>query len=197
MASVHVLKATSAAAAQLQGNSILELRCLQLPPMALMLFRSHGWGLRWSLQESARESLRRKSLAKPPGCTAVIYHLCSCSPSHPHWDLSWLKTLSEHGEMTHPCPAKLSQWDSGYQHATSGEGRRDFPVSGGERLSQSWGNSLPMVAVHQMASNPNLWSYQRVVRHWHWCPEKLWVSHPWRWPRPGWVGPWSTWSGEW
>jgi len=29
---------------------------------------------------------------------------------------------------------------------------------------------------------------QRVVRPWHCCPE-LWVPHPWRCPRPGWMGP--------
>ena len=30
---------------------------------------------------------------------------------------------------------------------------------------------------------------QRVVRHWHSCPEKLWVPHPWQCLRPGWMGP--------
>jgi len=29
---------------------------------------------------------------------------------------------------------------------------------------------------------------QRVVRHWHCCPE-LWVPHPWRHTGPGWMGP--------
>jgi len=29
---------------------------------------------------------------------------------------------------------------------------------------------------------------QRAVRPWHCCPE-LWVPHPWRHSRPGWVGP--------
>jgi len=29
---------------------------------------------------------------------------------------------------------------------------------------------------------------QRAMRPWHWCPE-LWVPHPWRYSRPGWVGP--------
>jgi len=29
----------------------------------------------------------------------------------------------------------------------------------------------------------------RVVRHWHRLPSKLWVPHPWRHPRPGWMGP--------
>ena len=33
---------------------------------------------------------------------------------------------------------------------------------------------------------------QRVVRHWHSCPEKLWVPHPWRCSRPGWMGPWAA-----
>jgi len=30
---------------------------------------------------------------------------------------------------------------------------------------------------------------QRAVRQWHSCPEKLWVPHPWRHSRPGWMGP--------
>jgi len=28
------------------------------------------------------------------------------------------------------------------------------------------------------------------------CPEKLWMPHPWRCSRPGWMGPWAAWSGE-
>jgi len=32
----------------------------------------------------------------------------------------------------------------------------------------------------------------RVVRPWHSCPEKLWVPHPWRHSRPGWMGPWAA-----
>jgi len=30
------------------------------------------------------------------------------------------------------------------------------------------------------------------VRPWHSCPEKLWVPHPWRHSRPGWMGPWAA-----
>jgi len=33
---------------------------------------------------------------------------------------------------------------------------------------------------------------QTVVRHWHSCPEKLWVPHPWRHSRPGWMRPWAA-----
>ena len=29
------------------------------------------------------------------------------------------------------------------------------------------------------------------------CPEKLWMLHPWKCSRPGWVGSWATWSGGW
>ena len=36
---------------------------------------------------------------------------------------------------------------------------------------------------------------QRVVRRWHCCPEKLWVPHPWKRPRPGSMGPWAAWAG--
>ena len=34
----------------------------------------------------------------------------------------------------------------------------------------------------------------RVVRCWNSCPEKLWLPHPWRCSRPGWMGPWAAWS---
>ena len=37
---------------------------------------------------------------------------------------------------------------------------------------------------------------QRMAKPWHCCPE-LWVSHLWRCPRPGWMGPWTTWDGGW
>ena len=26
------------------------------------------------------------------------------------------------------------------------------------------------------------------------CPERLWMPHPWRCSRPGWMGPWAAWS---
>jgi len=26
------------------------------------------------------------------------------------------------------------------------------------------------------------------------CPERLWMLHPWRCSRPGWMRPWATWS---
>ena len=31
---------------------------------------------------------------------------------------------------------------------------------------------------------------QRLVRHWHSCPEKMWMPHPWRPSGPGWMGLW-------
>ena len=31
----------------------------------------------------------------------------------------------------------------------------------------------------------------RVVR----SPERLWMPHPWRCSRPGWMGPWAAWAG--
>jgi len=27
-----------------------------------------------------------------------------------------------------------------------------------------------------------------------WGPERLWIPHPWRCSRPGWIGPGATWS---
>ena len=35
----------------------------------------------------------------------------------------------------------------------------------------------------------------RVVRCWNSCPERLWMLHPWRCSRPGWMGPWAAWAG--
>jgi len=32
---------------------------------------------------------------------------------------------------------------------------------------------------------------QRAVRPWHCCTEKLWVPHPWRHSRLGWMEPWA------
>jgi len=32
----------------------------------------------------------------------------------------------------------------------------------------------------------------RVVRCWNSCPERLWMPHPWRCSRPGWMGPRTT-----
>ena len=34
----------------------------------------------------------------------------------------------------------------------------------------------------------------RVVRHWNRFPERLWMPHPWKCLRPGWMGLWATWS---
>ena len=33
---------------------------------------------------------------------------------------------------------------------------------------------------------------QRVVRLWHSYPDKLWVPHPWKCSRPGWMAPWAA-----
>jgi len=30
------------------------------------------------------------------------------------------------------------------------------------------------------------------MRHWHSCPEKLGMPHPWRHSRLGWMGPWAA-----
>ena len=29
------------------------------------------------------------------------------------------------------------------------------------------------------------------------CPRSLWMSHPWRHSRPGWMWLWASWSGSW
>lgn len=52
------------------------------------------------MQESARESLHRKSLEKSPKCAAVIYCLCSCSTPCPHRGWSWLLG-TDRAEGTH------------------------------------------------------------------------------------------------
>jgi len=33
---------------------------------------------------------------------------------------------------------------------------------------------------------------QRAMMPWHSPPEKLWVPHPWRCPRAGWMGSWAA-----
>lgn len=33
---------------------------------------------------------------------------------------------------------------------------------------------------------------ERVVSAETGCPERLWIPHPWRCLRPGWMGPWAT-----
>jgi len=33
---------------------------------------------------------------------------------------------------------------------------------------------------------------KRTARPWHRLPRELWVLHPWRWSRPGWMAPWAT-----
>jgi len=29
------------------------------------------------------------------------------------------------------------------------------------------------------------------------CPRRLWMPHPWRHSRPGWMWRWAAWSGGW
>ena len=38
---------------------------------------------------------------------------------------------------------------------------------------------------------------QRVVTHWNGCPRRLWMPHPWRHSRPGWMWLWAAWSAGW
>jgi len=38
---------------------------------------------------------------------------------------------------------------------------------------------------------------QRVVMHWTGCPRRLWMPHPWRHSRPGWMWLWAAWSAGW
>ena len=39
---------------------------------------------------------------------------------------------------------------------------------------------------------------QRVVMHWNRLPTgRLWMPHPWRHSRPGWMWLWAAWSGGW
>jgi len=38
---------------------------------------------------------------------------------------------------------------------------------------------------------------QICYNHWTGCPEKLWMPHPWRNSRTGWIGLWAAWTGGW
>ena len=40
-------------------------------------------------------------------------------------------------------------------------------------------------------------STQRVMTHWTGCPRRLWMPHPWRHSRPGWMWLWAAWSAGW
>lgn len=33
-----------------------------------------------------------------------------------------------------------------------------------------------------------------VLWGWSYSPENLWMPHPWKWPRPSWMGHWSNWK---
>jgi len=37
----------------------------------------------------------------------------------------------------------------------------------------------------------------RVVTHWTGCPRRLWMPHPCRHSRPGWMGLWAAWAAGW
>ena len=53
-----------------------------------------------------------------------------------------------------------------------------FKLNKGRYRLYIWGNFFTMI----------------VVRCWHRLPERLWMPHPWRCSRPGWMGPWAVWS---
>jgi len=38
---------------------------------------------------------------------------------------------------------------------------------------------------------------QRVVAHWTGCPRRLWMPHPCRHSRPGWMWLWAAWAAGW
>ena len=38
---------------------------------------------------------------------------------------------------------------------------------------------------------------QKVLTHWNRLPKRLWMPHPWRHSRPGWMWLWAAWSAGW
>ena len=69
------------------------------------------------------------------------------------------------------------------------EGERLFTQSNIDRIR---GNGFKLKEGKFRSDVRKKFFTQRVVRHWHSCPEELWVPHPWRHSRPGWRGPWAA-----
>jgi len=57
------------------------------------------------------------------------------------------------------------------------EGEWFFPWSGSDRTR---GNYFKLKEERLNFAVRNKFFTQRAVRHWHSCPEKLWMPHPWR-----------------
>ena len=58
-------------------------------------------------------------------------------------------------------------------------------------------NGLKLKEGRIMLDIRKKFSTQRVVTHWHSCPENLWVPHPWRCSRSVRMGPSAAWAGGW
>ena len=73
-----------------------------------------------------------------------------------------------------------------YREPTNKEGSQLF-----ERVDNSGtrGNGFKLKEGRLRLDISGKFFTERVVRGWNSCPERLWMRHPWRRSRPGWMGP--------
>jgi len=98
-------------------------------------------------------------------------------------------------ELWNPCQWRL------YKHLQMIQGEL-IPSSGG-RMHQITPEGLYSGITHGLKLKERRFRLDvrskfftdRLVMCWNSCPERLWMPHPWRCSRPGWMGPWAAWSG--
>ena len=62
-------------------------------------------------------------------------------------------------------------------------------------LFQSFEVKLWVLQESNIHYSPRIYT-QRAMRHWHRLLREAVMPHPWRCPKPNWMGPWAAWAGE-